>query len=171
MHGRKKHDRIFRYTGGAGMPVKEVIELLKKGKALAKRTKFKEAMAHYEKAITLDPKYPESWYLRASVFAETGRYKEAIADCDKAISLDQNYSDAWSKKGLVLYNLERFEEAVYASTRAATLNGNDVTAWFIKGVSLDELGRSDEAQEAYGKSLELEIILDMEAEAKKMRRQ
>jgi Flp pilus assembly protein TadD len=41
----------------------------------------------------------------------------------------------------------------------------------MKGVCLDELGRSDEAQIAYGKSLELEIILDMHAEQKRMRRQ
>ena len=51
------------------------------------------------------------------------------------------------------------------------MNGNDAAAWYIKGVCLDELGRGDEAQEAYGKSLELEIILDMQAEAKRMRRQ
>jgi Flp pilus assembly protein TadD len=105
------------------------------------------------------------------VYADTGRYREALADCDKAISLDQNYSDAWSKKSLVLYNLERYEDALLASTRASSLNGNDVTAWYIKGVCLDELGRSDEAQVAYGKSLELEIILDMEAEQKRMKQQ
>ena len=50
------------------------------------------------------------------------------------------------------------------------LNGNDATAWYIRGVCLDELGRNDEAQAAFGKSLELEIILDMEAEKKKMRK-
>ncbi len=51
--------------------------------------------------------------------------------------------------------------------RALALNGNDATAWYIKGVCLDELGRSKEAQEAYGKSLELEIILDIEKEKKR----
>ncbi len=45
-----------------------------------------------------------------------------------------------------------------------------MSAWYIKGVCLDELGRSDEAQEAYGKSLELEIILDIESEKKKVGR-
>jgi len=34
-------------------------------------------------------------------------------------------------------------------------------------VSLDELGRTAEANEAYGKSLELEIISDMQADMKK----
>jgi Flp pilus assembly protein TadD len=70
----------------------------------------------------------------------------------------------------VLYNLERYEEALLASTRASSLNGNDVTAWYMKGVCLDELNRSDEAQVAYGRSLELEIILDMKAEQDRMKR-
>ncbi|MEI8330070.1 MAG: hypothetical protein WCF90_00155 [Methanomicrobiales archaeon] len=43
-----------------------------------------------------------------------------------------------------------------------------MTAWYIKGVCLDELNRSNEAQEGYGKSLKLEMILDIEAERKKI---
>ena len=152
------------------MTTKEAAELLKKGRAYAQRTKFKEAMAYYNKALTLDPKSAEGWCLRASVLIETGSPKEAIADCDRALALNQNYSDAWSKKALALFNLEKFQDAVLAATRASTLNGNDAMAWYIKGVCLDELGKSDEAQEAYGKSLELEIIMDMDAERKKIRR-
>jgi Flp pilus assembly protein TadD len=152
------------------MTVKEAVELLRKGRAYAQRTKYKEAMAYYNKALEIDPKNPEGWYLRASVLIDTGKPGEALADCDKALSLNQNYSDAYSKKALSLFNLERFEDAVLAATRASTLNGNDAMAWYIKGVSLDELGKSDEAQEAYGKSLELEIILDMDAERKKIQK-
>jgi protein O-GlcNAc transferase len=151
------------------MPVKEVLELLKRGHGYAKRTKYKEAMAYYDKALKLDPNYAESWYLRASVFIETGRPNEALSDCDKALALDQNYADAWSKKALALFNLERYEDAILASTRATMLNGNDASAWYIKGVCLDEMDRGAEAQEAYGKSLELEIILDMQAESKRLR--
>ncbi len=92
-----------------------------------------------------------------------------MPDCEHAIALNQNYADAWSKKGHALYNLERFEDALFACTRALALNGNDASAWYIKGVCLDELGRNEEAQEAYGKSLELEIILDMEAEKRRER--
>ncbi len=72
-----------------------------------------------------------------------------------------------SKKGYALYNLGRFEDAVLSCTRALALNGNDASAWYIKGVSLDELGRTAEANEAYGKSLELEIISDMQADMKR----
>ena len=152
------------------MTAKEVVELLRKGLSYAMRTKYNEALFYYNKALILDPKNPEAWYLRASLLIDTGRSKEALDDCEKAIALDQNYAPAWSKKGLAFYNLEQFEEGLFASTRASSLNGNDVSAWYIKGVCLDELDRSDEAQEAYGKSLELEIILDIESEKKKVGR-
>jgi Flp pilus assembly protein TadD len=155
---------------GRYMTVKEAVELLKKGLSYARRTRYKEALAYYNKALSLDPNNPESWCLRASLLIDTGKSKEALDDCEKAIALDQNYAAAWSKKALAFSNLERFEEGLFASTRAASLNGNDVTAWYIKGVCLDELGRSDEAQEAYGKSLELEIILDIESEKKRVGR-
>ncbi len=150
--------------------IKEAVELLKKGRAYAQRTKYREALAYYNKALSIDPKIPEGWYLRASVLLDTGKPAEALADCERALALNQNYSDAWSKKALALYTLERYSDAVLAATRATTLNGNDAAAWYIKGVCLDELGRSEEAQEAYGKSLELEIILDMDAERKKVRK-
>jgi Flp pilus assembly protein TadD len=149
------------------MPLKEGVELLKKGLAYAHRTKYKEAMAYYQKALLIDPNNPEGYYLRASILIDTGNSVEGLKDCESALALDQNHAAAWAKKGLALYNLERFEEGLTACTRAAALNGNDAFAWYMKGVCLDELGRSDEAQEAYGKSLELEIILDMDADRKK----
>ncbi|MEI7857666.1 MAG: tetratricopeptide repeat protein [Methanomicrobiales archaeon] len=80
------------------MTVKEAVELLKKGLAYAKRTKYNEALSYYNKALSLDPNNPEAWYLRASVLIDTGKSKEALLDCEKAIALDQNYAPAWSKK-------------------------------------------------------------------------
>jgi len=86
---------------------KESEELLKKGHAYALRTKWREALVWYDKALSFDPNNPEAWYLRASVFIETGRNNEALADCERAITLNQNFAGAWSKKGHALYNLER----------------------------------------------------------------
>ena len=90
------------------MPLKEAVELLRKGIAYAKRTKYREALAYYDKAISLDPKYPDGLVLRASVYIETGRYPEALMDCNRALSLDQNCADAWSRKALVLFYLEKY---------------------------------------------------------------
>ena len=89
------------------MTSNEVVGLLRKGRSYASRTRYKEAITYYEKALSLDPTNPEAWYLRAVVFIETGRNTEALADCEHAIMLNQNFADAWSKKGHALYNLER----------------------------------------------------------------
>jgi len=147
--------------------VKEVEGLLRKGRGYAIRTKYREATLYYDKALSLDPGNPESWYLRASMFIETGKNIEALDDLEHALRLNQNYADAWSKRGHALYNLGRFEEALFACTRALALKGNDAAAWYIKGICLDELGRIGEAQEAYAKSLELEIIQDIEMEKRR----
>jgi Flp pilus assembly protein TadD len=152
---------------GNSVPVKVAVELVKKGRAFAIRGRHRDALRAYEKAIALDTSFAGAWLAKAETLIDLQQFKEALSDCDRAIALDQNYADAWSKKGLCLYSLEQFDEAVASCTRALALNGNDPFAWYIKGVSLDELGKSNEAEEAYGKSLELEIILDMEAEKKK----
>ena len=47
------------------MTVKEAVELAKKGRAYAQRTKYREAMAYYNKALSIDPKFAEGWCLRA----------------------------------------------------------------------------------------------------------
>jgi tetratricopeptide (TPR) repeat protein len=86
------------------MTTKEVEHLIKRGRAYAIRTKYKEALVYYEKALSLDPSNPEAWYLRTTAFIETGRNEEALKDCEHALSLNQNYADAWSKKGYALYN-------------------------------------------------------------------
>ena len=103
------------------MALKEAVEMAKKGLSYAKRTKYKEALAYYNKAITLDPNYAEGLFLRAAALIESGRYKEGLLDCDKAIAINQNLSEAWSKKALALFYLERIEDALAASTRASTL--------------------------------------------------
>ena len=86
------------------MAVKEAVELLKKGRYYAQRTKFREAFAYYNKALALDPKNPEGWYLRASVLVDTGKHEEALADCDRALALNQNYSDAYINRAVIYLN-------------------------------------------------------------------
>ena len=54
------------------MALREAVEMAKKGLSYAKRTKYKEALAYYNKAITLDPNYAEGLFLRASALIESG---------------------------------------------------------------------------------------------------
>ena len=108
--------------------------------------------------------------MRASAKIEMEKFAEAIVDCEQALALNPNYADAWSKKGLALYDLDQYAPALAASIRAVTLNANDASAWYIRGICLEEMGKSEEAEIAYAKSLELEIILDIKDESKRIRK-
>mgnify|MGYP001306960697 CR=1 FL=1 len=152
------------------MPESETIRLQKRAEHYIRQTKYREALAVLDQAIKLDPKNAMSWYLRASAKIEMEKFAEAIADCEQALAINPNYADAWTKKALALYHLEQYIPALASSTRASTLNANDASAWYIRGICLEELGKSEEAEIAYAKSLELEIILDIKEEGKRIRK-
>jgi hypothetical protein len=61
-----------------------------------------EAVASYDKAISLKPDYAESWSNRGIVLQELKRLDEALASFDKAISLKPDYAMAcWNKSFLL----------------------------------------------------------------------
>ena len=62
--------------------------------------RYEEAIADYDKAIGLDPKYAPAYNNRGNAYYDLGQYEEAIADYDRAIALNPEYADAYTNKGL-----------------------------------------------------------------------
>lgn len=63
---------------------------------------YNQAIADYDKAIELDPKYVFAYNNRGIAYYSQGDYQRAIADYDKAIELDQMYIST-SIGGLPMY--------------------------------------------------------------------
>ncbi len=82
------------------MALKEAIELLKKGHAYAKRTKYKEALGYYNRALSLDPRCAEGLFLRASIYIDTGKYKEALTQYKRILDLSTGPFAAAGKVGV-----------------------------------------------------------------------
>ncbi|CAD6494272.1 MAG: Tetratricopeptide repeat protein [Candidatus Argoarchaeum ethanivorans] len=59
------------------------------GVALAKQGKYEEAIAHYDKAIEINPL--KFWALRkkADLLSDLKRFEEAVEFFDRALSIDQ----------------------------------------------------------------------------------
>ena len=64
-----------------------------------------EAIADYDKAIELNPKYFNAYYNRGTAKDGLKQYKESIADYDKAIELDPKYFDAYYNRGFAYLEL------------------------------------------------------------------
>jgi tetratricopeptide (TPR) repeat protein len=58
------------------------------------------AIADYDKAIQLDPKFAQAYSGRCAVKIKKGDLTHAIADCDQAIVLDPKLAIAYNNRGL-----------------------------------------------------------------------
>src|SRR5712692_3640397 len=69
-----------------------------------------EALAAHDRAIRLNPNYPDAYFNKGLTLSGLKRYEEALAAYDQTIRLDPNYASAYYSKGNVLSDLKRYEE-------------------------------------------------------------
>jgi len=133
-----------------------------KGAALYHQGFESEALAAFDRAISLDPTHPIFWKNKAKVLKKTGHEedaKTAIALSDAIITeKDQKNSEEaieWNNKGYTFAEDGKHEEAITAFNCALESNPGFAEAWNNKGYSLAELGRTDEAITACCRAIEL----------------
>jgi hypothetical protein len=69
-----------------------------RGNALSGLEQYDQALASYDKAISLEPDYAEAYYNRGVTLNELEQHDQALASYDKAISLEPDYAEAcWNK--------------------------------------------------------------------------
>src|SRR3989338_4169712 len=103
----------------------ESVFLLNRGNVLEKLGRNEEALAAYDKALAIDPKYAFAHYNRGNVLEKLGRDQEALAAYDKALAIDPNNASAHNNRGVVLGTLGRWTEAKAAFEVAYALVQND----------------------------------------------
>jgi len=65
----------------------EALQHYERGVQLNKEGRYVEAIAEFNKAIELDPKFAQAYYYRGNAHSWQGDYDKAIADYDKVIEL------------------------------------------------------------------------------------
>lgn len=122
---------------------------------LAELGRSEEALASYEKALTLAPGNVEATYNRGHVLERLKRYDEALASYDLAIAAHPTLAEAYANRGNALRELKRFPEALASYERALELRPDLVEAHSNRGMILHELKRLDEALPSYDRALQL----------------
>ncbi len=132
----------------------EHTEAFRDGNELQEAGRFAEAIARYERAISLKSDYMEAYRNRGNALRELGRLAEAVASYDQAIALRPNIA-SYTNRGNVLRELKRTEEALQSYDRAVALNPRFAEIHSNRGSALQELGRFDEAVASYRRALSL----------------
>ncbi|MBI1955348.1 MAG: tetratricopeptide repeat protein, partial [Acidobacteria bacterium] len=149
------HRTYLEEVAAAGEEELEAWEILNKGAALNNLGRTKEALACFDKALEILPRFDAGWLNKGVVLWKLGREKEALACYDKAIEINPNSAQSWYNRGLAYQNYDALEDALASYERALTLNPLHDAAWLNKGVILRKLLRSREAVECYDKVLAL----------------
>jgi tetratricopeptide (TPR) repeat protein len=124
------------------------------GHALMALGRYGEALAGYDRALTLQADLPAALSSSAAALRELGRPQEALARADAAIAL-QLTTDALCHRGAALYDLGRLTDAVASFDQAIALTPQCVEAYNYRGMALQRLHRSPEALASFERALVL----------------
>jgi predicted O-linked N-acetylglucosamine transferase (SPINDLY family) len=122
--------------------------------------KFVEALALYDRIISLDRAVPEAYNNQGFILAKLKRPLAALDNFDLAIAADSKFIDAYINRGNTLQDLKRYDDAFTAYDKALSLKPDLAKAWLGRGNVFNALKRYDEALAAYDKALGLKPDLE-----------
>ncbi len=148
---------------GAILPRAYFIEFyLGKKKAAANR--FQEAMAHFNRALELDPEAEDLPYIYAFMgesLKDMGQYQEAIRVLRLGLEQDEERQDLHNLLGFCHYKLDEYETAVTHFSRSIEVDPSQAIDFFNLGVNLRKLDRTDEAIHNFKIALAMEPYLEL----------
>jgi Tfp pilus assembly protein PilF len=126
------------------------------GNVLDDQKKYDEAIAKYQKAIELDPKYADAYNGWGTVLGDQKKPDEAIAKYQKAIELNPKIAFAYNNWGIVLREEGKYDEAIAKYQKAIELDPKYADAYNGWGTVLADQKKPDEAIAKYQKAIELD---------------
>lgn len=114
-----------------------------------------DALASYDRVLTLRPNYAEALCDRGVTLHGAGRFEAALASYDRALALRPDHAAAHYNRAITLSALHRFEAAAVSYDRALALRPDYPEALSNRGNALRQLGRLDEALASYERALSL----------------
>ena len=124
-----------------------------RGLAYNKLKKHEKAIADYNKAIALNPKYAIAYNNRGLAYDELKEHEKAIADYNKAIALDPEYARAYYNRGYAYNKLKEHEKAIADYNKAIALDPEYAMAYNNRGTAYGKLKEHEKAIADYNKAI------------------
>ena len=129
---------------------------LNRGVAYWQLGQKQNAMADYEKAVSLNPLYYASaYYNLGTAYAAFNSWDNAILNYTKAIEITPDYVMAFDGRGVAHGNKQNMEEAIRDFSTAIAMAPTYATSYYNRGNIHSSQKRWNEAIEDYGKAIEL----------------
>ena len=89
---------------------------------LGDKKEYDKAIADYNEAIRLDPKYAGAFNNRGNAWYDKKEYDKAIADYNEAIRLDPKIAAAFNNRGIAWYDKKEYDKAIADYNEAIRLD-------------------------------------------------
>jgi tetratricopeptide (TPR) repeat protein len=153
---RKTKEVLSAYEQSTRFDPKNVVAYIGQGKILMYLSRYEEALAAYEKAISIAT-FPnqDAYEGKEETLYNLEHYEEAVAACEQT---NQEFPDSgypYEIKGNALYHLNRFREALPAYEKAISLGQKSAKLFAALGDVLFQLDYDQKALDAYEQAIQL----------------
>jgi TonB family protein len=132
-----------------------VQDSIKQGDASRQKGDFDQAIAAYNKALSINPQLAEAYFVRGIAWRYKGDNDRAIADFNQALSINPQYAGAYNNRGIAWRNKGDFDRAIADYTQALRINPQDAGAYYNRGNTWGYKGNLDLAIADYNQALSI----------------
>lgn len=109
---------------------------------------YKEAIENINKALKINENIAKAYYLKGSIYRESGDTSKAISSLETAVEQDNRFTDAYYDLG-VIYAARKNPLAFDYYANALRVDPGYVNAQYAKAKLMQDLGKYDEAITEY----------------------
>lgn len=110
--------------------------------------RYQDGITYVNNALKLNENLAKAYYIKGSIYRESGDTSRAISNLETAVEQDNKYIDAYYDLG-VLYAARRNPIALDYYNNALSINPNHEEANYAKAKLLQDIGKIDEALAQY----------------------
>ncbi|MCX5695986.1 MAG: tetratricopeptide repeat protein [Candidatus Omnitrophica bacterium] len=127
-----------------------------RGFAYQAEEKYDQAIADYNKALSIDSAVAETYYNRGNAYRGIKKYDQAIADFDKAIQLDHFHAAAYGGRASAWNSLGDTEKAIADFNSALKIEPNNLKVYNDRGNIYAQQGKYEQAIADYTQALRID---------------
>jgi len=126
-----------------------------KGQSYREKAQWDEAIAEYNIALEINPKFAMAYNNRGIAYRWKGQYDQAISDHNKAIEINPRYIGAYISRGITYGAKGQLDRAISDFSKAIEINPRDAVAYTYRGYAYGEKGQYNKAISDYNKAIEI----------------
>ena len=112
-------------------------------------------IASLSDVVQRNPRDPQAYNMRGSVYGQARRFQEALADFDKAIALDPNYAQAYANRAQIQRQVGKADLALADYDKALSIDPGYAPAYLGRGIVHRQKGRSLDAFNDFNKAISI----------------